>query len=117
MNYTKEEKEIILEELLQHREEIFEHLDSIAHLVECLGHGIDMDRMEAYWLPSIKGSLGDEMYPHSIMISMEDTIQDLQDGLKEEEEVLSDSDPQEDDAEFEEHEEQVFRDAKLEEVK
>jgi len=86
MNYTKEEKEIMLEELLQHREEIFFHLGTIENLVECIGCEIDVTRMEAYWLPSIKGSLGDEMHPNTITISMADTIQDLRDGLKEEEE-------------------------------
>lgn len=82
MALSKEEKQQMLEEILQHREQIFEHLDGIADLVKRLGTGIDATRMQAYWLPSIKGALGDEMYPNSIMISMGNTIQDLEDALR-----------------------------------
>lgn len=82
MALSKEEKQQMLEEILQHREQIFEHLRAIENLVKCIGTGIDATRMQAYWLPSIKGALGDDMYPNTIMISMGDTIRDLEDALR-----------------------------------
>lgn len=77
-DYTKEDKELILEEIRQHREEIFKHLGEIETLVNELDREDIRARMWAYWLPSIKGSLGDEDYPNTIMVSLEDTIKEIE---------------------------------------
>lgn len=75
---TKEDKELMLEKICQHREKMFEHLYEIEVLVNGLGREDIRARMQAYWLPSIKGSLGAEDYPNTIMVSLEDTIKEIE---------------------------------------
>lgn len=79
---TKEEREEMLSTLEMHRGEMFGHLRKIEILVLQLGDPQITARMEAYWLPSIKGALGSENYPNAIMTSLGDTIEEIEDGLR-----------------------------------
>lgn len=78
LNITKEDKELMLEEIRAHREKILEHLEEIENSIRALSEGGIAARMDAYWLPSIKGALGSEDYPHAIMVSLGDTIKELE---------------------------------------
>jgi len=84
VEFTTEDKKLMLEKIRQHREKIFEYLYEIEDLVKELGNSGARARMEAYWLPSIKGSLGHESYPNAIMVSLENTITELENELWEE---------------------------------
>jgi len=78
--FTAEDKADVLDEIRQHREEIYEHLSAIQNLVENVGNSDITARMDAYWLPTINGALGSEEYPNTIMTSLEDTIEEIKEG-------------------------------------
>jgi len=82
--FTIEDKKLMLGKIRRHREKIFEYLYEIEDLVNELGNSEAKTRMETYWLPSIKGSLGHESYPNAIMVSLENTITELENKLWEE---------------------------------
>lgn len=79
---TKEERKEMLSNIEMLREEMFKRLGEIEALVEELGDHMITARMDAYWLPSIKGALGSEDYPNTIMYSLGDTIEEIEDELR-----------------------------------
>lgn len=79
---TKEDKQLMLEEIRHHGNEMLTHLYEIEILILQLGDSGTRARMEAYWLPSIKGALGSTNHPNTIMISLGDTIEEIEDELR-----------------------------------